>query len=254
MGTLHSNSPREAISRLESMIMMGGYQLPVRTIREMITGSVDVIVQVARLRDGSRKITHITEVLGMEGDVVTLQNLIVYDITGEDANGRHSRPPPLHRHRSAALLGPRRILRRGGQARRGAGGVGGPGRQRQPARRQECLRRTSLSFAAAMLAALAVGALAYAFLQPYFSGDREKDTRLKELTEPKASRSSLSALEQAASRRKSVADTLKDMENRQKAAEKVTLRLRLERAGLDITPRVYWMASVACGVVLGASS
>jgi pilus assembly protein CpaF len=88
MGTLHCNSPREAISRLESMIMMGGYQLPVRTIREMITGSVDIIVQVARLRDGTRKVTHVTEVLGMEGDVVTLQNLIVFEIKGEDANGK----------------------------------------------------------------------------------------------------------------------------------------------------------------------
>ena len=102
MGTLHSNSPREAISRLESMIMMGGYQLPVRTIREMITGSVDIIVQVARLRDGSRKVTHITEVLGMEGDVVTLQNLIVFDISGEDANGRI-----LGRHRSTGIARPR---------------------------------------------------------------------------------------------------------------------------------------------------
>jgi len=102
MGTLHSNSPREAISRLESMIMMGGYQLPVRTIREMITGSVDVIVQVARLRDGSRKVTHITEVLGMEGDVVTLQNLFVYDITGEDQNGRI-----IGRHRSTGIARPR---------------------------------------------------------------------------------------------------------------------------------------------------
>jgi pilus assembly protein CpaF len=102
MGTLHSNSPREAISRLESMIMMGGYQLPVHTIREMITGSVDVIVQVARLRDGSRKVTHITEVLGMEGDVVTLQNLILFDISGEDANGRI-----LGRHRSTGIARPR---------------------------------------------------------------------------------------------------------------------------------------------------
>ncbi len=101
MGTLHSNSPREAISRLESMIMMGGFQLPVRTIREMITGSIDIIVQAARLRDGSRKITHITEVLGMEGDVVTLQNLIVFDITGEDANGRI-----LGRHRSTGIARP----------------------------------------------------------------------------------------------------------------------------------------------------
>jgi len=65
------------------MIMMGG----VKTIREMITGSIDTIVQASRLRDGSRKITHITEVIGMEGDVITLQNLIVFDITGEDANG-----------------------------------------------------------------------------------------------------------------------------------------------------------------------
>ncbi|MFA5899890.1 MAG: CpaF family protein [Hyphomicrobium sp.] len=102
MGTLHSNSPREAISRLESMIMMGGFQLPVHTIREMITGSVDVIVQVARLRDGSRRVTHITEVLGMEGDVVTLQNLILFDITGEDANGRI-----LGRHRSTGIARPR---------------------------------------------------------------------------------------------------------------------------------------------------
>jgi pilus assembly protein CpaF len=102
MGTLHSNSPREAISRLESMIMMGGYQLPVRTIREMITGSVDIIVQVARLRDGSRKVTHITEVLGMEGDVVTLQDLILYEITGEDANGNLS-----GRQRSTGIARPR---------------------------------------------------------------------------------------------------------------------------------------------------
>ncbi len=94
MGTLHANSPREAISRLESMIMMGGYNLPVRTIREMVAGSIDVIIQASRLRDGSRKVTHITEVMGMEGDTVTLQNLIVYEITGEDANGKLS---GLHR-------------------------------------------------------------------------------------------------------------------------------------------------------------
>jgi tight adherence protein B len=105
-----------------------------------------------------------------------------------------------------------------------------------------------LSFGSAMLAALAVGALAYAFLHPYFSGEREKDSRLKGVIEPKG-RDSLSALEQAASRRKSVADTLKDMEDRQKAAEKISLRLRLERAGLSITPRVYWLASLACGAV-----
>jgi pilus assembly protein CpaF len=87
MGTLHANSPREALSRVESMITMGGYTLPSRTIREMIVGSVDVIVQTARLRDGSRRITHVTEVVGMEGDVIITQDLFVYEILGEDLDG-----------------------------------------------------------------------------------------------------------------------------------------------------------------------
>ena len=88
MGTLHANSPREALSRLESMITMGGFNLPTKTIREMIVGSVDVIVQATRLRDGSRRITRVTEVIGMEGDVVVTQDLIVYEMDGEDANGK----------------------------------------------------------------------------------------------------------------------------------------------------------------------
>src|SRR6201991_182952 len=87
MGTLHANSPREAVSRLESMITMGGYGLPSKTIREMVAGSIDVIVQAARLRDGSRRITHITEVVGLEGDVIITQDLFVYEIIGEDEKG-----------------------------------------------------------------------------------------------------------------------------------------------------------------------
>ena len=87
MGTLHANSPREAMSRLESMITMGGFALPSKTIKEMVVGSIDVIVQAARLRDGSRRITHITEVIGMEGDVIITQDLFVYEIMGEDSNG-----------------------------------------------------------------------------------------------------------------------------------------------------------------------
>ena len=113
MGTLHANNPREALSRLESMITMGGFSLPSRTIREMIVASVDVVIQAARLRDGSRKITHITEVMGMEGDVIITQDLFVYDMIGEDAQRQDHRPPPLDRHRPAALLGPRPLLRRG---------------------------------------------------------------------------------------------------------------------------------------------
>ncbi|WP_425419835.1 ATPase, T2SS/T4P/T4SS family [Oricola indica] len=87
MGTIHSNSPRECLSRMESMIAMGGFTLPQKTVREIIVGSVDVIVQAARLRDGSRRITHVTEVVGMEGDVIITQDLMLYDMEGEDANG-----------------------------------------------------------------------------------------------------------------------------------------------------------------------
>ena len=87
MGTLHANSPREALQRIESMITMGGYNLPSRTIREMIVGSIDVVIQAARLRDGSRRITHVTEVLGTEGDTIITQDLFVYDMDGEDENG-----------------------------------------------------------------------------------------------------------------------------------------------------------------------
>jgi pilus assembly protein CpaF len=102
MGTLHANNPREGLSRLESMITMGGFSLPSRTIREMICASVDVVIQAARLRDGSRKITHITEVMGMEGDVIITQDLFIYDMTGEDADGNI-----LGRHRSTGIGRPR---------------------------------------------------------------------------------------------------------------------------------------------------
>jgi pilus assembly protein CpaF len=102
MGTLHANSPREALSRLESMITMGGFALPSRTIREMVVSSIDVVVQAARLRDGSRRITHVTEVVGMEGDVIITQDLFVYDMIGEDQNGRI-----IGKHRSTGIGQPR---------------------------------------------------------------------------------------------------------------------------------------------------
>jgi pilus assembly protein CpaF len=88
MGTIHSNSPRECLNRIESMIAMGGYSLPQKTVREIIVGSIDVIIQAARLRDGSRRITHVTEVIGMEGDVIITQDLVLYNIKGEDSSGR----------------------------------------------------------------------------------------------------------------------------------------------------------------------
>jgi pilus assembly protein CpaF len=88
MGTVHANSPREALSRMESLITMGGYNLPSKTIREMIVGSIDIVVQAERLRDGSRRITNITEVIGSEGDVIITQDLLTYQIEGEDESGR----------------------------------------------------------------------------------------------------------------------------------------------------------------------
>ncbi len=102
MGTLHANTPREALARMESMITMGGYSLPSKTIREMMTSSIDVIVQAARLRDGSRRITHITEVLGMEGDVIVTQDLMTYVVEGEDANGKL-----IGKHKSTGVGRPR---------------------------------------------------------------------------------------------------------------------------------------------------
>ena len=98
MGTIHANTPRECLNRIESMIAMGGFTLPAKTVREIVAGSVDVIIQAARLRDGSRRITHITEVVGMEGDVIVTQDLVRYEIEGEDANGRI-----IGRHRSTGI-------------------------------------------------------------------------------------------------------------------------------------------------------
>lgn len=88
MGTVHANNPREALSRMENMIAMGGLNLPTQAVREQIAAAVNVVIQVQRLRDGSRKTTHVTEITGMEGDVITMQDLFVLDIEGEDANGK----------------------------------------------------------------------------------------------------------------------------------------------------------------------
>ena len=87
--TVHANSPRDSLSRLETMVLMGGIDLPVRAIREQVAGALDLIIQQARLKDGSRRITAITEVIGMEGDVITLQDLFTFDFgAGRDEAGR----------------------------------------------------------------------------------------------------------------------------------------------------------------------
>jgi len=88
LATGHSNSPRDMISRLETMVLMAGIDLPVKAIREQIAGALDLIIQQTRLKDGSRKITHITEVQGMEGDTVVLQDIFVFEQIGIDQAGR----------------------------------------------------------------------------------------------------------------------------------------------------------------------
>jgi pilus assembly protein CpaF len=88
LSTGHANSPRDMLSRLETMVLMAGFDLPLRAIREQIANALDLIVQQARMKDGSRKITRITEVLGMEENIIVLQDLFVYKETGRDADGK----------------------------------------------------------------------------------------------------------------------------------------------------------------------
>jgi pilus assembly protein CpaF len=87
--TVHANSPRDVLSRVETMVLMAGVELPVRAIREQVSSAIDLVVQQTRLRDGSRKITHISEVVGMEGDIITMQDLFLLDEeAGLDSEGR----------------------------------------------------------------------------------------------------------------------------------------------------------------------
>ncbi|RKO25570.1 CpaF family protein [Pseudarthrobacter phenanthrenivorans] len=89
LSTVHANSPRDAVARLETLVLMAGMDLPLRAIREQVSSAVDLIIQVTRLRDGSRRVTHVTEVQGMEGDIVTLQDVFLFDYAaGMDPQGR----------------------------------------------------------------------------------------------------------------------------------------------------------------------
>ena len=87
MGTVHANRPRETLTRMENMVNMAGLNLPPKAIREQVAASVDMIVQVQRMRDGGRRTTYVTEVVGMEGDVITTQDLFKFEFSGEDSAG-----------------------------------------------------------------------------------------------------------------------------------------------------------------------
>lgn len=88
LGTLHANNPREALTRLENMVNMAGMKLPSHAIRHQISSAVQLIIQIQRMRDGMRRITHVTEVVGMEGEVIITQDLFTFQFQGEDENGK----------------------------------------------------------------------------------------------------------------------------------------------------------------------
>lgn len=88
LSTVHANSPRDVLSRLETMVLMAGMNLPVKAIRDQIASAIDLIIHQSRLMDGSRKITYITEVQGMEGDVIVLQDIFRFEPKGLDNRGR----------------------------------------------------------------------------------------------------------------------------------------------------------------------
>ncbi len=88
LSTIHSNRPREALTRLENMVGMSGINLPAKAVRTQIASAIDLIVQVSRMRDGVRRITYVSEVVGMEEDVITMQDLFWYEYQGEDKGGR----------------------------------------------------------------------------------------------------------------------------------------------------------------------
>ncbi len=88
ISTVHANAPREALSRVENMVLMAGFDLPIRAVREQVASAIHLIVQVGRLADGTRRLTHITEVLGMEEQTITLQDIFLFEAAGRDETGR----------------------------------------------------------------------------------------------------------------------------------------------------------------------
>jgi pilus assembly protein CpaF len=88
VSTIHANNPRDAIARLENMVLMAGMELPARAIREQVASAIHVFIQVSRMQDGSRKVTHVTEVSGMEGDTITLQDIFLFKLDRVDEDGK----------------------------------------------------------------------------------------------------------------------------------------------------------------------
>lgn len=105
MSTVHANTPRDALARIENMVLMAGVGLPLRAIRTQIVSAIDLVVQIERMRDGIRRLQAITEVIGLEGDVITTQDLFLYQYDGENRDGT------LRGHFAASRYRPRFLER-----------------------------------------------------------------------------------------------------------------------------------------------
>src|SRR5207248_3985657 len=118
MTTIHANSPRDALARLETLVLMAGTDLPVKAIRQQVAGAINIFVQLNRLRDGSRRLTQVTEVTGMEGETITMQDIFVFESQGAGSDGKiigdfvptGLRPKILDRMFSMGLPLPQEIL------------------------------------------------------------------------------------------------------------------------------------------------
>ncbi len=118
ISTVHANTPRDAIARLENMVLMAGMDLPAKAIREQISSAIDIFIQVQRLQDGSRKVTHVTEVSGMEGETITLQDIFLFKLDNVDDDGHvHGsmqptgiRPGFVHRFKMAGIEMPSHLF------------------------------------------------------------------------------------------------------------------------------------------------
>ncbi len=115
--TVHSNSPRDSLARVETLVLMAGMDLPAKAIRQQIASGIDLIVQLNRQRDGSRKVTSIAEIVGMEGEMITMQEIFKYEVRGEDADGKvvgslnatGIRPKVIEKLRDAGLALPEEL-------------------------------------------------------------------------------------------------------------------------------------------------